>query len=59
MFVFLKSVFSYTINFAVNPEKTMIALLTAWFVAVCYGMDEITSKEKGNRTIYLKMRKRV
>jgi len=48
MLVFLKSVCSYTINFAVIPEKTMITLLTAWFVAVCYGMDEITSKEKGS-----------
>jgi len=37
--VFLKSVYSYTINFAVIPEKTKITLLTAWFDAVCYGMD--------------------
>jgi len=35
-------------NFAIIPDKTMITLLTAWFVAVCYGMDEITSKEKGS-----------
>ena len=34
MLVFLKSVCSYTINFAVIPEKTMITLLTAWFVMV-------------------------
>jgi hypothetical protein len=46
--VFLKSVCSDTINFALIPEKTMITLLTAWFVAVCYGMDEITRKEKGS-----------
>jgi hypothetical protein len=26
----------------------MITLLTAWFVAVCCGMDKITSKENGS-----------
>jgi hypothetical protein len=46
--VFFKSVCFYTINFAVIPEKTMITLLTAWFVAVCCGMDEIISRENGS-----------
>jgi hypothetical protein len=44
--VFLKSVCAYTIKFAVIPENTTITLLTAWFVAVFYGMDVNTSKEK-------------
>jgi hypothetical protein len=46
--MFLKSVCSYTINFAVIPENTMITLLTALFVAVFYGMDVNTCKEKGS-----------
>jgi hypothetical protein len=52
--VFLKSVCSDTINFAVIPEKTMISLLTAWFVAVCYGMEKSPAKKKEVRTTSLK-----